>query len=680
MATMKPAMFLGESDPRRRAELEFFKACRSSLANDWMVVHSLRYVGSRPSLGQQRGNGEADFVLIHKSHGVIVVEVKGGSIDLRDGEWLSTDARGNQHSISNPFVQAEEAAQFFHDSLRRILGDIKAKGVVRHCVAFPSVSKRHSGKISTYGPAEMIIYREDLAQMNVKIEQLTQFWNQSTRWNDGDFTKVKQLFCPTVKTPGTSYLEYLGILEQLDELTESQKRTVRQLTVSTGKSVIVGGAGTGKTLLGMYRAQQLAADGKQVLFVCANPALARFLRSEVETNNPDLVGNLKIDTATNFISETARAGVYGKEFEDRKARFPHRQDRFLDAISNETPPIVFDCIILDEAQDISKQDLELLECLLRPASDGGAIFVFGDPNQQLALRRRECALDTENGGLELELDVNCRNTYEIAKIAHTFTLQSVDTLETRSGIQIRNRESSGNLKELVATEVAKIRNEFDPHSLAVLTLNGISDISDEDDLFVDGSRQELRTRRSTQDDSGHIPVFSIRAFQGRESDAVIVALSEKSLLRTYPFEQFFSDAERVRPPAPQQNGAIDDLRRVQTQYQRFVQRVNQEAVPAYRKMLEQSGDFQSERKMEFLVREFERCRRREFSPNFRNPWLAEYWGRQQTNSLRVVLYSMMTRARVILSIVSDTNVKTFIDYKATTLGDETTGLLEDVAD
>jgi len=317
---------------------------------------------------------------------------------------------------------------------------------------------------------------------------------------------------------------------------------------------------------------------------------------------------------------------------------------------------------------------------LRPASDGGAIFIFGDPNQQLALRRRECALDTENGGLELELDVNCRNTYEIARIAHKFTLQSVDTLETRSGIEVRNCESSSNLKELVATEVAKIRDEFDPHSLAVLTLNGINDISDEDDLFVDGSRQELRTRSSTLDKSDHVSVFSIRAFQGRESDAVVVALSEKSLLRTYPFEQFVREVERVHPSMPRQNGVIDDLRRIQSQNQRFVQRVKKEAVPSYRKMLEQSGDFQSERKIEFLVREFERCRRREFSPNFRSPWLNEYWERQQTISLRVVLYSMMTRARVILSIVSDTNVKTFIDYKATTLGNETTGLLEEIAD
>jgi len=296
------------------------------------------------------------------------------------------------------------------------------------------------------------------------------------------------------------------------------------------------------------------------------------------------------------------------------------------------------------------------------------------------LRRRECALDTENGGLEIELGVNCRNTYEIAKIAHTFTLQSVDTLETRSGIQIRNRESSGNLRELVANEVAKIRDEFDPHSLAVLALNGINDISDEDDLFVDGSRQDLRTRSSTLDNSDHVPVFSIRAFQGRESDAVIVALSEKSLLRTYPFEHFARDVKRGRAPTPRQNGVIDDLRRVESQYQRFVQRVNQETVPPYRKMLEQSGDLQSERKIEFLIREFERCRRHEFSPNFRSPWLAEYWELQQTISLRVVLYSMMTRARVILSIVGDTNVKTFIDYKAATLGNETTGLLEDIAD
>jgi hypothetical protein len=391
------------------------------------------------------------------------------------------------------------------------------------------------------------------------------------------------------------------------------------------------------------------------------------------------VASLTIDSASNFISETARAGLRGKDYEARKERLPKREDRFIDAVLNADPPITFDCIILDEAQDIRKSDVDLFELVLRPASEGGTMLVFGDPNQQLALRRSGSALDVQQGGLKLDLDVNCRNTYEIAKVAHTFTSQPVETLETRSGIKIRSRESSDNLGDLVRHEIVAIRNEFDPHSLAILTLNGISDIADNDPYFVDGWRREMQSRKEGDKDVD-ARVYAIQAFQGREADAVIVALSENSLLKTYPFERFFKEIEGIRPPTPRQNGVVDDLRRVWSQYERFVKRVSQELVPEYRGTLEQTEGLMSPRKIDFLVKEFERCRRREFSPDFRSPWLTEHWERQQTKSLRVALYSMMTRARVVLSIISNSNVKAFIEEKALGVSEDVTELLQDEGD
>lgn len=675
---MIPPRFPHNDDPGRRSERDFFQACSESLDDDWIVLYSQIYVGPRPSLGQHRGPGEADFVLLHRAHGVLVVEVKGGSIDIRDGSWVSTDARGQVHGIKNPFVQAEEAARAIHASLKRSLDDIRTSRTVNHCVALPAVSKRHVGGISTYGHEEITIFREDLVSLSSKVKEAVRFWHQSTRWNESDFAKVKKLLFPTFKTPGLSYQQYLDILTELDELTESQKRTIRQLTSTSKKFIITGGAGTGKTLLGMYRAQMLASEGKKVLFVCANLALARHLGAEIASNNPGLVDNLTIDTASNFIGETSRAGTRGDAFERRKARFPKREDRFIDAINGNLGSVV-DCLILDEAQDIRKQDLELLELLVRPIAEGGSVLILGDPNQQLTLKKAECALDSRSGDANLTLDVNCRNTYEIAKVAHGFTNQSVETLETtRSGIQIRNVKCSGDLMAYVKAEVLAIRTEFDPRTIAVLTLNGLTDLNESDVFFVDGKRLESGSARADGvNPEERVPVFSARAFQGREADAVIAAISEKSLLKTYPFRDFARDAKQSRQLMSRQS-TFDDFNRVESQFERFRLTVVENQVPRFRESLKHDDSFLSERRVGFLVEEFERSRLLEFGPEFRDPHLERAWTQQQKRSLKIALYSMMTRARVILSVVSDPDSKKFIEEQLKSVSDEAAKFVEEI--
>lgn len=68
----------------------------------------------------------------------------------------------------------------------------------------------------------------------------------------------------------------------------------------------------------------------------------------------------------------------------------------------------------------------------------------------------------------------------------------------------------------------------------------------------------------------------------------------------------------------------------------------------------------------------------EFSPDFRDPYLEKAWSKQQQRSLKVALYSMMTRARVILSVVCDPDSQKFIDEKMTSVSDEIADLFDDV--
>jgi hypothetical protein len=69
------------------------------------------------------GDGEADFVAVHPSHGIIVIEVKGGGIEVDQGRWMSTDRNGVQHAIKNPF---EQAAASKHDLLRFLQVDFRS--------------------------------------------------------------------------------------------------------------------------------------------------------------------------------------------------------------------------------------------------------------------------------------------------------------------------------------------------------------------------------------------------------------------------------------------------------------------------------------------------------------------------------------------------------------------------
>ncbi|MCB9931544.1 MAG: NERD domain-containing protein [Alphaproteobacteria bacterium] len=58
------------------SEIKVAKALES-LDDDWMVIHSVAWQGRR---GKRQGDGEADFILLSKSVGAIVLEVKGRSV------------------------------------------------------------------------------------------------------------------------------------------------------------------------------------------------------------------------------------------------------------------------------------------------------------------------------------------------------------------------------------------------------------------------------------------------------------------------------------------------------------------------------------------------------------------------------------------------------------------------
>ena len=81
--------------------------------------------------------GEADMVVFHPHHGLIVFEIKAGAVHVQDGQWFY--ASGLQMKQS-PFAQARRNRYALIDKLRQRLGRDAADALtVTHAVWFPDV-------------------------------------------------------------------------------------------------------------------------------------------------------------------------------------------------------------------------------------------------------------------------------------------------------------------------------------------------------------------------------------------------------------------------------------------------------------------------------------------------------------------------------------------------------------
>ena len=82
-----PAGTLHPADAPRPTSSEAEKAVwarlKTGLPAGWTAWHSLRIRDDKNLLG------ETDFVLAHPERGLLVLEVKGGQVEQRDGRWFS---------------------------------------------------------------------------------------------------------------------------------------------------------------------------------------------------------------------------------------------------------------------------------------------------------------------------------------------------------------------------------------------------------------------------------------------------------------------------------------------------------------------------------------------------------------------------------------------------------------
>src|SRR4051812_27756076 len=96
------------------AEADLYGALRDQLPADFTCYHGITWLW----LKDRPREGEADFLITHPDHGVLMLEVKGGQLTYEPTRRMWR-RRGQTKLVRDPFDQAQRCMHWLLDEMRR---------------------------------------------------------------------------------------------------------------------------------------------------------------------------------------------------------------------------------------------------------------------------------------------------------------------------------------------------------------------------------------------------------------------------------------------------------------------------------------------------------------------------------------------------------------------------------
>ena len=488
--------------PDQKSERLVAAALRK-LPDDWTVFHHVTWQSVR---GGRQGDGEADFILLHPKAGAIVVEVKGGGIDITNGRWRSTDRYGQVHEIKNPFEQALASKH----ALLSWLGDLGLNGrlSVGHAVALPNVDS--APLLGPIGTPQVTWTRRDLDGIHDAIRRTLTHWSLKASLSDEDIKKLTNLLAPTISIRRKLASASAEAETQLLKLTAEQVEAFAGLRAARG-GLILGGAGTGKTILAIARSQLLSQNGFQTLLVCYNELLGQSLDAQFVGQSSPSVGTFH----SICFRQAARAKLPIPQSPPPTWWENDAPNLLIEACANNNTQ--FDAIVVDEGQDFSPAWLDALRCLTSTRLDA-PFYVFADPRQDLWSRDWSRNSDWQ---FVYELKQNLRNTQPIAeRVAAAIGIDPFSRGVAGPAPLWRSVDNPKRTEHHVIAMVERLIDEgFGPQNLTVLCSSH--------NLVAKLREQTIGPFSFGKWGSKGIPVETIARFKGLESEAVILAIEDE---------------------------------------------------------------------------------------------------------------------------------------------------------
>lgn len=489
MAILLPSDFDVEAlNPE--SERRVLRELLAVLSDEWYVVPKV------PILIEGQ-NAEIDFVAISQNFGVLLFEIKGGLISVKDGAWYQYDRKLKQ----TPFEQLVKAKHKLISRLKEMRVD-SAGLFVSEVVVLPDVGDAPTEGLGPGAPRERLWVKYDLVGADVLISRLHREKSPVPKKTLQKFLKA---ICPTVELTETGGRFHAAMVNRIDAATRAQLDNLVGLA-DNQRFLVTGGAGTGKTYLAEAWARRCAARGERTLLLSYNVPLAEDLAVRVE-DTEIVVGSYHrfVLALLKPFGVTVPSNVEADWWDQvPPAALIEHSDLIADR---------FDTIVLDEGQDFKRHWLEALSSLFR--EDGPKkLLMVADHLQALYAPGWTPPPNTPS----LALSTNLRSSRAIA--SHVAKLGGAGpNASAPVGPAVRElRANISNIAQLVAREISRLTVELEIPSSQIAVLARHRQLRDR----LISSPMPSPLVRWEDRDEGKIVCETIHRVKGLERVAVIL--------------------------------------------------------------------------------------------------------------------------------------------------------------
>ncbi|MDQ6726593.1 MAG: ATP-binding domain-containing protein [Actinomycetota bacterium] len=378
------------------------------------------------------GGQRPDLVVLVPDVGILVLEVleeKAGAIrGVQDGKLAITKSSAEQ-LVDDPLGRAQAFAERLRAAVAGspFLSDDERLPVAAVAV-LPYLSRSDGARkrLDQVMDLERCVFRDEI---EAGLTDGERFRRQLMRILSGplrdplseEAEKAHRALIHPDTVIGSSQLQFPSATpeDDLKVLDRAQEALAKGL--GEGHRVVRGVAGSGKTLILVYRARILARafPAQMVLVTCYNRSLAGVLQRQLD------YPNVRVRRLDPLLSRARRAGglaEMGFETTTKEERGQAALD-VLDAHPNAVGR--FDHVLIDEAQDFVTEELAFAVRLLKPDSD--SLLVVADAAQNIysnKFRWKDAGINAV--GRTRVLDASYRNTREILEYANDFLMRGGD--------------------------------------------------------------------------------------------------------------------------------------------------------------------------------------------------------------------------------------------------------------
>lgn len=444
MATLIPAM---RSCVSRMTfgERRFAERIEQKLDDDYLAWYDVP-VGPK--------NAHPDFVVLHPRRGLLVLEVKDWRLDtIRHASKQTWDIApdGVPKTVANPLEQARHYAHQTMDALARDTQLVHAEGGLQGKVCFPwsygvvlsNITRKQFDDARLAGAIEShrVICKDEMTDAVEPEAFQSRLWGMFPTMMRGVLTlpqidRVRWILFPEVRiSPQLGLFAGTGADDELPDLMRVMDLQQEQLARSLGEGhrVIHGVAGSGKTLILGYRAEQLAqaaSAGKPILILCYNEPLAVKLEAVMAAKG--LSDRVLVRNFHRWCRQQLVA--FGQTVPQGKGMFDAMIENVIRGVERgQIPGGQYRAILIDEGHDFQPAWLKLVTQMVDPNTD--SLLLLYDDAQSIYERGRSKQFSFKSVGIQAQgrttiLRINYRNSKQILDTASQIAAEFLGAEDT----------------------------------------------------------------------------------------------------------------------------------------------------------------------------------------------------------------------------------------------------------